>query len=174
MSQWKLKNESRQQAHSCDQSALQKKMVLFINLPGIGLTQEINRDGGSISWAPILLLSRRYVEENWCFATRTCVTSPWKNIGTVLLMPPNWSHRQKCDVAHQDTVRWDWIYGNFYTTTRLWSSMHKNRHSKDRCLDLWWKTTFHCEITKRDIKRKERKVGAVVKALPSTSVARSI
>ena len=29
-------------------SALQKKMVLFINLLGKGLTQEINRDGGSI------------------------------------------------------------------------------------------------------------------------------
>ena len=33
-------------------SALQKKMVLFINLLGKGLTQEINGDGGSIYRAP--------------------------------------------------------------------------------------------------------------------------
>ena len=33
-------------------SALQKKMVLFINLLGKGLTQEINRDGGYINRAP--------------------------------------------------------------------------------------------------------------------------
>ena len=32
-------------------SALQKKMPLFINLLGQGLTQEINGDGGSMSWA---------------------------------------------------------------------------------------------------------------------------
>ena len=32
----------KQQAHSCDSSALQKKMALFINLLGKGLTQEIN------------------------------------------------------------------------------------------------------------------------------------
>ena len=38
----------RQQAHSCDSSALQKKMVLFINLLGKGLTQEISGDRGSI------------------------------------------------------------------------------------------------------------------------------
>ena len=29
-----------------------KKAVLFINLLGKGLTQEINGDGGSISWPP--------------------------------------------------------------------------------------------------------------------------
>ena len=34
--------------HAIHASALQKKMVLFINLLGKGLTQEINRDGGSI------------------------------------------------------------------------------------------------------------------------------
>ena len=31
---------------------LQKKVVLFINLSGKGLTQEINGHGGSIRWAP--------------------------------------------------------------------------------------------------------------------------
>ena len=36
-----LTSNSRQQAHSYDSSALQKKMVLFINLLGKGLTQEI-------------------------------------------------------------------------------------------------------------------------------------
>ena len=39
---------SRQQAHSCNSSALQKKIVLFITLLGKGLTQEINEDGSSI------------------------------------------------------------------------------------------------------------------------------
>ena len=33
-------------------SALQKKMVLFINLLGKGITQEIIGDRGSIRWAP--------------------------------------------------------------------------------------------------------------------------
>ena len=33
-------------------SALQKKMVLFLNLLGKGLTQEIGGDGGSIFRAP--------------------------------------------------------------------------------------------------------------------------
>ena len=32
-------------------SALQKKMVLFINLLGKGIIQEINGDRGSICWA---------------------------------------------------------------------------------------------------------------------------
>ena len=51
--QWySLTSNSTQQAHSCDTSALQKKMVLFINLLGKGVTQENNGDGGSISWAP--------------------------------------------------------------------------------------------------------------------------
>ena len=44
-----MKIEKWQQAAS----ALQKEMVLFINLLGKGLTQEINRDGGSIWWAPV-------------------------------------------------------------------------------------------------------------------------
>ena len=43
----------RQQADSCDSSALRKKMVQLINLLGKGLTQEINGDGGSILWAPV-------------------------------------------------------------------------------------------------------------------------
>ena len=47
--QWySLTSNSRQQAHSCDTSAKQKEMVLFINLLGKGLTQEINEDGGSV------------------------------------------------------------------------------------------------------------------------------
>ena len=47
--QWyNLTSNSRQQAHSCDISALQKKMVLSINLLGKGLTREINEDGGSV------------------------------------------------------------------------------------------------------------------------------
>ena len=37
-----------QQARSCDSSTLPKKMVLFINLLGKGLTREMNGDGGSI------------------------------------------------------------------------------------------------------------------------------
>ena len=37
-----------QQAYSCDSSALQRKMVLFINLLAKGLPQDINEDGGSI------------------------------------------------------------------------------------------------------------------------------
>ena len=41
-------SNSRQQAHSCDSSALQKLMVLFTNLLGKGFTKEINEDGGSI------------------------------------------------------------------------------------------------------------------------------
>ena len=45
-SQWKMRNDISEQARSCDSSALQKKIALFINL--LGLTQEINRDGGSI------------------------------------------------------------------------------------------------------------------------------
>ena len=40
-----MRNDSRQQAHSCDSSALQKKMVLFIIVLGKELTQEINGDG---------------------------------------------------------------------------------------------------------------------------------
>ena len=52
-SQWNRQNDSRQQAHSCDSSALQKKMVLFITLLGKQLTQEINADGSSIWWAPV-------------------------------------------------------------------------------------------------------------------------
>ena len=39
---------SRQQAHSCDSSALQKEMVLFKNLLGKRLSQEINGDRVSI------------------------------------------------------------------------------------------------------------------------------
>ena len=90
-------------------------------------------------------------------------------------MPPSWSHHQKCHVVHQDTtVRWDWIYDNCYTTKRLYTSLHKN-HSPDRCPDLWWKTTFHCEMTKRVIRCKERRTaGAGMKLLPSTDVACSI
>ena len=42
-------------------SALQKKMVLFINLLGKGLTQEINRDGGSIWWAPGISIKLRFI-----------------------------------------------------------------------------------------------------------------
>ena len=37
---------------SYDSSALQNKMVLFINLIEKGLTQENNGDGRSIRWAP--------------------------------------------------------------------------------------------------------------------------
>ena len=39
--------------HSCDSSALQKNMVLFITLLGEELTQEINGDGSSILSAPV-------------------------------------------------------------------------------------------------------------------------
>ena len=47
--QWySLTSNCRQQVHSCDTSALQKKMVLFINLLGKGSTQEINEEGGSV------------------------------------------------------------------------------------------------------------------------------
>ena len=45
-------SNSMQQVHSCDSTALQKKMALFINLLVKGLTEEINGDGGSIWWAP--------------------------------------------------------------------------------------------------------------------------
>lgn len=52
--QWQycLTSKGRQQAHSYDSSALQKKMVLFIDLLRKGLTQEIDEDGGCIWWAP--------------------------------------------------------------------------------------------------------------------------
>ena len=52
-------------------------------------------------------------------------------------------------------------------------SLHKN-HSNDRCLDLWWKTTFHCEITKRGIKSKERRIASMVKALAYNNVVCSV
>ena len=47
-------SNSRQQAHSCNSNAVQKKMVLFINLPGKGLTQET---GGMDAPSHGLLLS---------------------------------------------------------------------------------------------------------------------
>ena len=43
-----ITSNRRQQVHSYDSTASQKKMVLFINLLGKGLTQEIKGDGGSI------------------------------------------------------------------------------------------------------------------------------
>ena len=60
-SQWKERNDSSivlvqtagsKRIHAIQE--LQKKVVLFINLRGKGLTQEINGDRGSIWWAPAL------------------------------------------------------------------------------------------------------------------------
>ena len=50
---WWRKEPMKIEKWQQEASALQKKMVLFINLLGKGLTQQINRDGGSIWWAPV-------------------------------------------------------------------------------------------------------------------------
>ena len=64
------------------------------------------------------------------------------------------------------------MYDNRYTTKHLYSSLHKN-YSKDRCPDLWWKTAFRYEITKRETKdalKSDRRIGSMVKALAFTNV----
>jgi len=43
--------------HSGDSSASQKKLVLFINLLGNGLTQDIHGDGGFTRWATTEFIS---------------------------------------------------------------------------------------------------------------------
>ena len=46
------------------QAHYKRKMVLFINLLGKGFIQKINRDGGSIRWAPALSISLYILFEN--------------------------------------------------------------------------------------------------------------
>ena len=60
-----------------------KEMVLFINLLGKGLTQELNRDGGSISWAPDIIIESRIRRKKLMLRNSYLCTSPWRNLGTV-------------------------------------------------------------------------------------------
>ena len=67
--QYRLTSNTRQRAHSCDSSAFQRKMVLFINLLGKGLTQEINRNGDFIGWDP----GARFLKVPRTFRTRKAI-----------------------------------------------------------------------------------------------------
>ena len=62
------------------------------------------------------------------------------------------------------------MYDSCYTTKRLYTSLH-NEYQECRCPDLWLKTAFYCEMTKKAIKGKERRIGAKVRSLPSANVA---
>ena len=81
---WKRKKPMKIEKWQQATSALQKKMVLFINLLRKGSTQEINRDGGSIWWAPGLepsTLSKKAAIEksiNSILSSET-IKKKWKN-----------------------------------------------------------------------------------------------
>ena len=69
------------------------------------------------------------------------------------------------------------MYDNRNTTKRLYTPLHKNRLSEDRCPDLLWKTAFYCEMTKRETKdplKSERRIGSMVKTLAFTNVDYSV